>query len=236
MAGVSGFGNKLNLIAEVGAGTVTSIAAGTGITLTPDPIVGAGTVALTVPVTGANGGTGVANTGKTITLGGDLATSGAFALTLTLTGATGVTLPTSGTLVNSAVTTLSSLTSIGTLTALTVSGLTAITAISETHTAPAITAGTLTIDLSLGTVFNVASNANITTFTISNAPAGKSTAFTLVLTANGSGFTQAWGAAVVWPGGVAPTLTTTNAKRDILTFFTNDGGTTWFGIVTGQNY
>jgi hypothetical protein len=41
---------------------------------------------------------------------------------------------------------------------------------------------------------------------------------------------------VVWPGGVAPTLTTTNAKRDILTFFTNDGGTTWFGIVTGQNY
>lgn len=49
-------------------------------------------------VTGAQGGTGVANTGKTITLGGNFATSGAYALTLTLTAATSVTLPTTGTL------------------------------------------------------------------------------------------------------------------------------------------
>ena len=62
------------------------------------------------------GGTGVDNTGKTITLGGNFTTSGAFALTITLTAATGVTFPTSGTLVNSAVTTLSSLVSIGTIT------------------------------------------------------------------------------------------------------------------------
>jgi len=47
---------------------------------------------------GANGGTGVANTGKTITLGGNLTTSGANATTLTTTGTTSVTLPTSGTL------------------------------------------------------------------------------------------------------------------------------------------
>lgn len=52
----------------------------------------------------AYGGTGVANTGKTITLGGNLvtggafATSGAFAVTLTATGATNVTMPTAGTL------------------------------------------------------------------------------------------------------------------------------------------
>jgi hypothetical protein len=47
---------------------------------------------------GANGGTGVANTGKTITLGGNLTTSGAFATTLTATNTTTVTLPTTGTL------------------------------------------------------------------------------------------------------------------------------------------
>jgi len=47
---------------------------------------------------GANGGTGVANTGKTITLGGNLTTSGAFATTLTATNTTSVTLPTTGTL------------------------------------------------------------------------------------------------------------------------------------------
>ncbi len=49
-------------------------------------------------VTGALGGTGVANSGKTITLGGNLTTSGAFASTFTMTGVTNVTFPTSGTL------------------------------------------------------------------------------------------------------------------------------------------
>lgn len=61
-----------------------------------------GAVSLTADVSGilpgANGGTGVANTGKTITLGGNLTTTPANAITFTTTGATNVTLPTSGTL------------------------------------------------------------------------------------------------------------------------------------------
>lgn len=44
------------------------------------------------------GGTGVNNGAFTITLGGSLTTSGAFASTFTMTGVTGVTFPTSGTL------------------------------------------------------------------------------------------------------------------------------------------
>lgn len=64
--------------------------------------VAAGGVDLTTMVTGvlpgANGGTGVANTGKTITLGGSLTTAGAFDSTFTMTAATSVTFPTSGTL------------------------------------------------------------------------------------------------------------------------------------------
>lgn len=67
-------------------------------------------------IAGLYGGTGVANSGKTITLGGNLTTSGANAVTFTTSGATNVTLPTSGTLVNTGVTTLSSLASIGTVT------------------------------------------------------------------------------------------------------------------------
>ncbi len=61
---------------------------------------------VTGTVLGANGGTGIVNSGKTITLGGNLVTSGAFALTLTTTAATSVTLPTSGTLMTSPMTTL----------------------------------------------------------------------------------------------------------------------------------
>lgn len=49
-------------------------------------------------IAGTYGGTGVNNNGKTITLGGNLTTSGSFTTTLTATGNTNVTLPTTGTL------------------------------------------------------------------------------------------------------------------------------------------
>lgn len=62
------------------------------------------------------GGTGVNNGSSTITLGGSLTFSGAFTTSFTVTGNTSVTLPTTGTLVNTAVTTLSSLSSVGTIT------------------------------------------------------------------------------------------------------------------------
>ena len=52
-------------------------------------------------IAGQYGGTGIANTGKTITIGGNLTTSGAFTTTLTTTANTSVTLPTSGTLLSS---------------------------------------------------------------------------------------------------------------------------------------
>jgi hypothetical protein len=47
-------------------------------------------------ITGASGGTGISNTNKTITLGGNLTTSGTFDTTLISTGTTNVTLPTTG--------------------------------------------------------------------------------------------------------------------------------------------
>ena len=53
-------------------------------------------------ITGVYGGTGVNNGSNTITLGGNLTTSGGNALTLTTTGTTNVTLPTSGTLLSDA--------------------------------------------------------------------------------------------------------------------------------------
>ena len=75
-------------------------------------------------VTGTQGGTGVNNGSNTFTIGGNVTYSGAFTTTFTTIANTSVTLPTSGTLVNTAVTSLSSLTSIGTLDNLTVSGAT----------------------------------------------------------------------------------------------------------------
>jgi hypothetical protein len=54
--------------------------------------------AVTGILPGANGGTGVDNSGKTITLGGNLTTSGTHTTTITTTANSNVTLPTTGTL------------------------------------------------------------------------------------------------------------------------------------------
>ena len=81
---------------------VKTLASGTNITVAHTT--NTATFNLSGVVTGANGGTGVANTGKTITIGGNFVTSGASALTLTTTGTTNATIP-SGT------TTLANLTS-----------------------------------------------------------------------------------------------------------------------------
>jgi len=62
------------------------------------------TLGWTGQLSGERGGTGVNNTGKTITLGGSLTTAGAFDATFTMTGATSVTFPTSGTLATVAAT------------------------------------------------------------------------------------------------------------------------------------
>jgi hypothetical protein len=62
------------------------------------------------------GGTGVNNGSNTITLSGNLATTGAFNLSVALTGATSVTMPTSGTLLTDTVAILSNLSTVGTIT------------------------------------------------------------------------------------------------------------------------
>jgi hypothetical protein len=31
-------------------------------------------------------------------------------------------------------------------------------------------------------------------------------------------------------------MTSTNAKRDVVSFFTSDGGTTWLAFISGQNF
>lgn len=72
-----------------------------------------------------------------------------------------------------------------------------------------------------------------TTLTVSNVPAtGTAASFILDLT-NGGAATINWWTGVKWAGGTAPTLTA--AGRDVLGFFTHDGGTTWTGLLLGKD-
>ena len=71
------------------------------------------------------------------------------------------------------------------------------------------------------------------TFTFTGvAASGYVSSFLLNLT-NGGSATVTWPTAVKWPGGTVPTLTA--AGRDVLGFFTVDGGTTWSGFVLGKD-
>jgi hypothetical protein len=108
----------------------------------------------------------------------------------------------------------------------------------EVVATPTISAGTLTLDLSTATHFGVTLDANITTLTISNVPnpGGAATSFTVRFIADGTLRTISWPASVVWPSGVAPTMTSTNNKADFMTFISYNGGTTWYGFVGGQNF
>lgn len=88
------------------------------------------------------------------------------------------------------------------------------------------------IDVAAGSVFTK-TISGAATFTVSNVPAaGNVVSFLLDMT-NGGSAAITWWAGVKWAGGTAPALTA--AGRDVLGFFTHDGGTTWTGLVLGKD-
>lgn len=88
------------------------------------------------------------------------------------------------------------------------------------------------VNLSSGNFFTKTISTT-TTFTVSNVPStGTAVSFILDLT-NGGSATVNWWTGVKWASGTAPTLTA--AGRDVLGFFTHDGGTTWTGLVLGKD-
>ena len=92
--------------------------------------------------------------------------------------------------------------------------------------------GANAIDLATGNFFSK-TISGATTFTVSNVPAtGTAATFILDLT-NGGSAAITWFAGVKWAGGTAPTLTA--AGRDVLGFFTHNGGTTWTGLFMGKD-
>ncbi len=108
---------------------------------------------------------------------------------------------------------------------------------SETKTSPSISSNALTIDLSAGTHFSVALNANITTFTVSNpVSSGTVGSFTIKFTADGTTRSITWPSSFKWAGGSAPVaMTGTNNRKDIVTCIYDDGGTT-YNCAISQNF
>ena len=91
-----------------------------------------------------------------------------------------------------------------------------------------------TLDLLSGNKFVHVPSANVA-YVFSNPPAsGTAIDFTLKVTPSAT-VTITWPSSVKWAGGTAPTAPA-NGETDAFTFFTTDGGTTYYGFHAGDAY
>ena len=105
-----------------------------------------------------------------------------------------------------------------------------LTAPSETINAAGNTGTAQTLTLANGNVITSTLTGNCTfTFSTTGLSSG-AYSFTLILANDATaGRTITWPASVKWPNATVPTRTTAASKTDVYTFFTTDGGTSWFG-------
>lgn len=121
-------------------------------------------------------------------------------------------------------------------------------AVEQTSNPTIDTNGVVTLDLSLGTVFNITLNRAITKFRFTNRSslAGAITV-TILVTQNSTGnfgitwvYERGWTAPGTgnfkWSQNSAPAVTTTALKTDIYSFVSVDHGDNWYGFVGGQNF
>ena len=92
--------------------------------------------------------------------------------------------------------------------------------------------GGISINCSLGNVFSMGLNANITSVTFTNVPSAYT--LSLIVTPGIAQQTITWPSSVNWAGGIAPTLSVGTGLEDIFVLFTNNSGSTWYGFTAGQ--
>jgi hypothetical protein len=92
---------------------------------------------------------------------------------------------------------------------------------------------TETVDVSVARTYDITLDADCT-FTLSGQAADEAHYVTIIVRQGSpGGFTVTWPAAVMWPGGVTPTIDPVTAAASVYTLFTVDNGTNWFGFPTG---
>lgn len=107
----------------------------------------------------------------------------------------------------------------------------------EALVALTITAGAVSMDVSLGNVFTLLLTANVTSIAAGGFPAGKCKVVTVRLTQDATGGrTVALPGTWRWAGGGAPpTVSAAANKTDIVVAYSDDGGTTVYASMFTAN-
>lgn len=94
----------------------------------------------------------------------------------------------------------------------------------------------ITLNLANGNVQKLTLTNNCT-ITLTSPAAGAMRALTLLVFQDATGSrTVTWPGSVAWGNAGAPVLTTTASKMDIISLFTVDGGTTWYGALGAKGF
>jgi hypothetical protein len=106
----------------------------------------------------------------------------------------------------------------------------------ETSTSASVGSALYTVNCNTTNTFKLTMTGN-PTIAFSNVPSsGTVFSLTLVLVHSGGARTVTWPSSVKWQGGSAPTLSTGANDVDIITLFTMDGGTNWYGSTAGLDF
>lgn len=94
----------------------------------------------------------------------------------------------------------------------------------------------IALSLANGNVQKLTLTANCT-LTLTSPASGVMRSLTLLVFQDGTGSrTITWPGSVKWGNAGAPILTTTASKMDIISLFTVDGGTNWYGALGAKGY
>lgn len=94
----------------------------------------------------------------------------------------------------------------------------------------------ITLNLANGNVQKLTLTANCT-ITLTSPASGAMRSLTLLVFQDGVGSrTITWPGSVTWGNAGAPVLTITAAKMDMISLFTVDGGTTWYGALGAKGF
>lgn len=107
----------------------------------------------------------------------------------------------------------------------------------ETANSVSSSSNVIELDYDTGNYFYTTLTEDITTVTLSNPPASGSVCSLIwEIIQDSTARTITWPASVEWSSGNAPTLSTGSGDVDIITLMTRDGGTTWRGFISGQDF